>query len=198
MLLSFPWPWAWWTSRSYLFASGLRYDTYLGSRINSIEINRLLEEPSWKVFWTQKRSMSIMNSLLAKGCHEYFIFTSDAVACTYDDTYVEYAQWFANYVTMQHEQFISDPPLDEFSTQRILKRDGSICAISSLPPLTEPFFDETYQGEANESGACTFSVLRSDILVAGSLLSLWVWTTSFLLPIIVGKSQSWASFSLLV
>ena len=62
------------TSGSYLFASGLRYDTYLGSRNNSIEINRLLEEPSWKVFWTQKRSMLVMNSLLAKDCHQNTLY----------------------------------------------------------------------------------------------------------------------------
>ena len=143
----------WWITQelgggagSYPFAAGLRFDinytAAFGDRITNLEANPKLAG-DFAPIEGSTTYVVVTNSFVAGGRDGYFTFTNDNIVATQVDLGVEYGQSFVNYILQ--EKSISDPPLDEFSTQVLVQSDGNICdvdeardSVLTSPPTSSP------------------------------------------------------------
>ena len=143
---------------SYPFAAGLRYDinftASFGNRITNIKVNKRLEE-DWAPISSATTYTVVTNSFIASGRDGYFTYTEENVAKTYVDVGIEYGQSFVNFI--RAKETIEDPPLEEFSTQKIVQSDGTVCEVV-------PKVDET------SAGAMAFSGATAGIMLLAALL----------------------------
>jgi 5'-nucleotidase len=119
---------------SYAFAAGLRYDidytAPFGSRITNLEVNRRLEE-TWRPIDLTATYTVVTNDFIATPRDGYFTFAEidKNDPDQYVNTFVLYAQSLIDYV--KDLRVISDPPLSEYSTQKITFSDGSTYSARS-------------------------------------------------------------------
>ena len=114
---------------SYPYAAGLRYQVDAsqseGSRISNVEINSRLAG-SWTAIDPAATYTVVTNDFIASGQDGYDTFGVIFDAGLYVDTFTEYAQGFIDYVETLTAAGgnISKLPLEEYSTQKYIGRDG--------------------------------------------------------------------------
>eukprot|EP00977_Amphora_coffeiformis_P021414 scaffold9307_cov166-Amphora_coffeaeformis.AAC.1 len=147
---------------SYPFAAGLRFDIDItaafGERITNLEANPKLAADSFTALDGSSTYVVVTNSFVAGGRDGYFTFTKDSIAATYVDLGVEYGQSFVNFI--EKEGTIADPPLSEFSTQRVVTQDGTVCDVADA---AEP--------PADNSAATKMTTLSAASIVATVILA---------------------------
>ena len=114
---------------SYPYASGLRYHVDAsaseGNRISNVEINPRLNA-TWTAIDPAATYTVVTNDFIASGQDGYDTFGTIFDAGLYVDTFTEYAQGFIDYVEGLTEAGapVSKLPLEEYSTQKYIGRDG--------------------------------------------------------------------------
>jgi 5'-nucleotidase len=117
------------SSGSYPYASGLRYNVdasqTFGNRISNVEINARVAG-TWAAIDPSAYYTVVTNDFIASGRDGYDTFGLVYNTGDYVDTYTEYAQGFIDYVEALAGQGIAleKLPLDEYSTQQYIGRDG--------------------------------------------------------------------------
>lgn len=106
---------------AYPYASGLRYSVDLnqamGSRISNLEV-KLKTDTAWTAIDTTKRYKVVTNSFLASGRDGYSTFGTISKEGRVEDTYLDYAQSFVDYVKKNNA--ITKLPYSEYSTQSFI------------------------------------------------------------------------------
>ncbi|MEE2732547.1 MAG: NAD nucleotidase [Pseudomonadota bacterium] len=114
---------------SYPYASGLRYHVDAsqseGNRISNVEINSRLAG-SWSAIDPATTYTVVTNDFIASGQDGYDTFGVIFDAGLFEDTFTEYAQGFIKYAEALTDSgaSISKLPLEEYSTQKYIGRDG--------------------------------------------------------------------------
>lgn len=117
------------SSGSYPYASGLRYDidasAPFGSRVSNVEVN-VRVAGTWAAIDTATTYTVVTNDFIASGRDGYETFGEVFSAGNFVDTFTEYAQGFIDYVELleANGESLSKLPLDEYSTQNYIGRDG--------------------------------------------------------------------------
>lgn len=103
---------------AYPYASGLRYNVDLnqamGSRISNIEV-KLKKYTTWSAIGSTKSYKVVTNSFIAGGRDGYLTFGTISKEGRVEDTYLDYAQSFVDYVNRVGS--VSKLPYSEYSTQ---------------------------------------------------------------------------------
>ena len=152
---------------SYPFAAGLRYDidytATFGNRITNLEANPKLAG-DFAPIEGSTTYVVVTNSFVAGGRDGYLTFTNDNIVATQVDLGVEYGQSFVNYILQ--EKSISDPPLDEFSTQVLVQSDGNICNVE------EALVDEDTSAPTSAPAPSAATTMGVAAVVASIILSI--------------------------
>ncbi len=119
---------------SYPYASGLRFhvdaSAAFGDRISNVEINpRVAGE--WAAIDPAAMYTVVTNDFIAGGQDGYATFGAIVAEGLYLDTFTEYAQGWVDYVTAFGGTPIEPLPVEEFSTQRYIGRDGCDHSMSA-------------------------------------------------------------------
>ncbi len=105
---------------AYPYASGLRWDVDLsapeGSRFTNLEV-RGRDATEWTPLDPAATYTVVTNSFIASGQDGYVTFGAVSDDGRAEDTFIEYAQSFIDYVTIDREGVLSRIPDDEYSTQ---------------------------------------------------------------------------------
>ncbi|MEM8659285.1 MAG: 5'-nucleotidase C-terminal domain-containing protein [Pseudomonadota bacterium] len=121
---------------SYPYASGLRYDVDAsaerGSRISNVEVNPRVAG-SWNAIDPVAVYTVVTNDFIASGRDGYATFGEIFEQGLFVDTFTEYAQGFIDYVESLTESgsALMKLPLEEYSTQNYIGRDGCNHSTSS-------------------------------------------------------------------
>jgi len=113
---------------SYPYAAGLRWEADLsqakGARVTNVQINPRVKG-TWTAIDPAKTYKVVTNSFLATGGDGYTTFKNLAASKKLN-TYLDYAQSFADYVTRETAagRSVVKLPLTEYSTQRFTDKDG--------------------------------------------------------------------------
>lgn len=124
------------SSGSYPYASGLRYEIdasqAAGDRVSNVEINPRVAGV-WMPIDPANTYTVVTNDFIASGRDGYETFGDVFAAGDYVDTYTEYAQGFIDYVEALAADGLSleKLPLDEYSTQNYIGRDGCDHSLGS-------------------------------------------------------------------
>ncbi|WP_319379771.1 NAD nucleotidase [Thiomicrorhabdus sp.] len=115
---------------AYPYAAGLRWDMDLsqpfGSRLSNLQFKGR-EDANWSAFDLQKQYVVVTNNYTGGGKDGYLTF-ADIQGDDYVDTYLDYAQSFADYVTAEAEKgnSIDKLPYSEYSTQNFTDENGQL------------------------------------------------------------------------
>lgn len=119
------------SSGAYPYASGLRWDVDLsqamGQRFSNIEV-KLKGETKWTAIDMTKNYIVVTNNFIAGGKDGYLTFGTVSAEGRVIDTFLDYAQSFVDYVerlTIEGRS-IDKLPLDEYSTQLFINKDGQV------------------------------------------------------------------------
>ena len=114
------------SSGAYPYASGLRYHVDLnqamGNRISNLEV-KLKDQTLWTAINTATSYKVVTNNFIAAGRDGYLTFGTISEEGRVEDTYLDYAQSFVDYVTRTGT--ISKLPLSEYSTQSFIPRTAN-------------------------------------------------------------------------
>lgn len=116
---------------AYPYAAGLRWDMDLsqakGSRLSNLQYKGR-DASSWMALNMSQTFTVVTNNYIAGGKDGYLTFaTIKADASKYEDTFLDYAQSFSDYVKAQAAQnkSLTKLPYSEYSTQNFTAKDGS-------------------------------------------------------------------------
>lgn len=117
------------SSGSYPYASGIRFDVDasadFGARISGIEVNSRLQG-EWTAIDPGATYRVATNDFIASGQDGYDTFGKIFDAGAYEDTFIEYAQGFVDYVTQLSAagKTVDKLPAGEYSTRSYIGSDG--------------------------------------------------------------------------
>lgn len=120
---------------AYPYAAGLRWDADLsqskGSRLSSIEYKGR-NASVWTAFDTAATYKVVTNNYIAAGRDGYLTFAT-ITGDNYVDTYLDYAQSFADYTSQQADEgkMLEKLPYSEYSTQNFTDADGNFFATKA-------------------------------------------------------------------
>ncbi len=119
---------------SYPYASGLRFEVdasaAFGDRLSNVEVNpRLAGE--WVALDPAGMYTVVTNSFIAAGRDGYETFAPITERGQYVDLFTEYAQAWVDYVASFGGAPIGKLPIEEYSTQRYIGRDGCDHSMSA-------------------------------------------------------------------
>ncbi|WP_409421634.1 NAD nucleotidase [Pseudaeromonas sp. ZJS20] len=110
---------------SYPYAAGLRFDVdrarAAGARLFNIE-TRVKGSQAWVALDDGAHYRVVTNSFTAQGKDHYLTFGTVSAAGRAEDTYLDYAQSFVDYVKARGR--LSKPAEEDFSTQHFYDADG--------------------------------------------------------------------------
>jgi 5'-nucleotidase/UDP-sugar diphosphatase len=110
---------------AYPYASGLRFDVDRsrpkGERFSKLEVNARLQG-SWAAMDMNQTYAVVTNSYIARGKDGYATFKTVSDRGDTVDTYLDYAQSFADYVRAVGE--VTKLPVEEYSTQSYTNESG--------------------------------------------------------------------------
>lgn len=109
---------------AYPYAAGLRWDVDLtapeGERISNLEFD---EDGEWVPFDNTATYTVATNSFIASGQDGYITFGEVTDDGRSEDTLIDYAQAFIDYIEQDAEGVLSPLPIEQYSTQSIVLAD---------------------------------------------------------------------------